>query len=216
MGSMCAKDDDRLDHDESYSWMNSQGPNSGRSGRSSLNTNEMKNAALSNGGESYFSVDRKNLSSSRLNEYYSIVINPNPNKQDAPPKSMLQSTMNKMARQAADTLLTHYNNNKIAENQNIFNYGTFGPVFYDDGSTYTGQFKRGQKNGYGEMVYIDGSVYRGMWKDDQKSGYGILAFFDGDYYKGNFEQDKANGIGILIFFLNFFRCLFGFKKRGNL
>lgn len=210
MGSLCTKDQLQIDEGESYSWINSQGSNHMGSGRSSLNTKDMKNAAMSNGGESYYSVDRNNLNSTRLADYYSIVLNPNNKGKDAPPKSMMQITMNKMSRKAQSIIQKFYGRDKISENQHIVQNQIFGPVFYDNGASYKGQYKLGQKSGYGEMVFSDGSVYRGLWKKDQKSGYGVLALTDGDYYMGNFEMDKANGFGIKksFFFVDFyFRCL---------
>lgn len=208
MGSICAKDEDRL-REDTYSWIESQGPDSGRS---SLGTKELKNAALSNGNESYFSVDKKNLNSNKLSDYYSIVINPNTTGGDSPPKSMIQNKMNKISNKAENLISKLFGYEKINESEKRFNYPKFGPVFYDDGSTYKGQFKRGQKSGYGEIVYIDGSVYRGFWENDQKSGYGVIVFHDGDYYQGNFDKDKANGLGIKIIFYYFLGVFFDLRN----
>lgn len=73
---------------------------------------------------------------------------------------------------------------------------TFGPVSYgSEFSTYQGQFKNGQRCGYGRSVYIDGSIYEGMWKDGQRDGRGIFMFADGEFYLGSFIKDKANGRG---------------------
>ena len=65
-------------------------------------------------------------------------------------------------------------------------------ICYDqDGSTYSGEFKSGQKNGFGEIVYLDGSHYIGEWKQDLRNGKGIFFFKNGDIYIGDFQLDSA-------------------------
>lgn len=45
----------------------------------------------------------------------------------------------------------------------------FGPIFYEmEKSTYTGNYLKGQRSGYGEIVYGDGSLYYGNWSKDLK------------------------------------------------
>lgn len=44
---------------------------------------------------------------------------------------------------------------------------------YSDGSRYTGQWKDGQREGFGEIVFPSGAGYRGEWKADKMCGYGV-------------------------------------------
>lgn len=72
---------------------------------------------------------------------------------------------------------------------------TLGPYRYKNGDTYTGQYFRGQRKGYGEMVTINGEQYVGQFDYDQCSGVGRLILPNGDYYEGEFTAGRANGRG---------------------
>ena len=76
---------------------------------------------------------------------------------------------------------------------------TFGPYRYkESGDTYTGQYFRGQRMGFGELVTNSGECYVGHWDFDQINGIGRLIFPNGDHYEGEFKGSKANGKGVFI------------------
>ena len=127
----------------------------------------------------------------RLDNYHSLVL---PQAQtNAPPPSMIHNDMNRRVEKVKE----HYDklSDKFKGKNKDPNLETFGPVYYDDGSTYTGQYLKGQKHGYGEVVYLDGSSYVGNWKNDLRSGAGVFLFSDGEIFIGKFLNDKANGMG---------------------
>lgn len=45
-----------------------------------------------------------------------------------------------------------------------------GPYKYQNGATYKGQYKFGQRSGYGTLVWDDGSIYEGFWENDMSNG----------------------------------------------
>lgn len=49
----------------------------------------------------------------------------------------------------------------------------FGTETWQDGKVYTGQFKKGRKNGDGTMTYPNHKQYRGPWVKNQKHGTGV-------------------------------------------
>ena len=63
----------------------------------------------------------------------------------------------------------------------------FGTMIYSDKSTYVGQFKDDDKNGYGELTSAEGT-YKGNWKNGKVHGtgvfVGILYTYDGEYVNG--------------------------------
>lgn len=169
------------------------------SGRMSINTYSMKHAAMNSVNDSIEASQVKLQSPHNLQKYSSFVINPNNNGLNAPPSSMTALRMNSRSKNAFDALnnFSQKSNlkNEIKKWKSLFNYENYGPICYDDGSTYKGQFVNGQKCGYGEMVYVDGSCYMGMWKNDMRNGKGIFCFYNGDIHFGNFVDDLANGLG---------------------
>lgn len=44
----------------------------------------------------------------------------------------------------------------------------------NDVGRYEGQFKNGQKHGYGKFTWADGSYYEGQYRNDEKHGEGRL------------------------------------------
>lgn len=174
--------------------------------RMSLYTQEMRNAAnVSLNDDSFISnTDSPKNDEDKLNNYYSMILSKNKDETGHfPPSSMRQKYMNKkgqVALEQLNELCCKSDMKKELENwKNVNDYPTIGPIFYDDGSTYNGQFLKGQKCGYGELVFPDGSFYMGMWKDDQKHGKGVFAFADGDVILAFFKSDKLNGEGKIFF-----------------
>ncbi|TNV84258.1 hypothetical protein FGO68_gene3433 [Halteria grandinella] len=67
----------------------------------------------------------------------------------------------------------------------------------EDGRTYEGEWRDGQKNGQGKETFADGRTYEGEFKDDKKCGYGYGKYIceDGRVYEGEFKNGKQNGQG---------------------
>lgn len=197
MGNYCTSEDYQT-FNSSVDFRSSYMRNS--SGVGSINTYEMKNAAMKSINESIEGSQIKNEPQQlQLQKYTSFVLKPNNNGVNGPPSSMIALRMNSQSKHAVEALnnLSSKSNlkNDIKQWKTIFKYETHGPVCYDDGSTYKGQFVKGQKWGYGEMVYVDGSCYMGQWTGDMRNGKGIFCFHNGDIHFGNFLDDLASGLG---------------------
>ena len=70
-----------------------------------------------------------------------------------------------------------------------------GTETYEDGSSYVGVFKDGERNGQGTYNYSDGDKYEGEWKDGKYHGQGTYTFKDGSKYVGEWKDDKYHGQG---------------------
>ena len=67
-------------------------------------------------------------------------------------------------------------------------------------ASYTGQFKHGQKNGFGIKTWPNGDTYAGQFINDYKEGDGIYRWgkespTPNDVYIGQFRQDQRWGLG---------------------
>lgn len=60
---------------------------------------------------------------------------------------------------------------------------------YADGSSHTGLWRRGKKDGYGVMTYANGDVYDGEWAADRRHGSGTYAYADGSSFEGQWLED---------------------------
>ena len=68
---------------------------------------------------------------------------------------------------------------------------------YNDGSTYVGEWKYGNRQGYGRYTSSDKKkIYIGFWNCDLRCGQGRLIDEDEGEYNGNWEKDKMNGQGV--------------------
>jgi hypothetical protein len=65
----------------------------------------------------------------------------------------------------------------LYENGQMHGFGVF--KWLASGREYTGEFKRGNKCGYGECKYDDGKIYKGEWKNGRWNGQGTLICPDG-------------------------------------
>ena len=82
--------------------------------------------------------------------------------------------------------LGYYKNNK---------FHGYGILIKENGECYYGEFRDGEKNGFG-MLYSKTEVYRGFFYYDKKEGFGeYFNKVDGLNYCGNFSNDKYNGYG---------------------
>ena len=69
---------------------------------------------------------------------------------------------------------------------------------YEDGARYIGDKLNDYKHGRGQYYYNDGSSYNGEWEMNKKSGYGILTSKDGKMiYDGEWLDDIYHGNGVL-------------------
>ena len=77
--------------------------------------------------------------------------------------------------------------------------------------SYEGQFKDGQKHGYGIIKgnyyretlelycginYADGKNYEGEWKNNKQDGYGVEEFHYRNIYEGEFKDGYYHGKGV--------------------
>ena len=80
----------------------------------------------------------------------------------------------------------------------------FGPYYYEDGSTYRGQYLNGRKMGYGVEISKNGDYFEGKFDRNKKIGKGryitadgVLTegYFDGLILQGDgFEEDHIRGV----------------------
>jgi len=80
--------------------------------------------------------------------------------------------------------------------QSVKNLPLESPKKLDNGATYTGQWKKGQKNGTGKQIWPDGSFYEGYWYQNQAHGKGRLIHSQGTVYDGYWAFDQAHGQGL--------------------
>jgi hypothetical protein len=65
------------------------------------------------------------------------------------------------------------------------------------GEKYVGEFRDGNRNGYGTNT-LAGEIYVGEWKDDKGNGQGTMTWPDGEKYVGEFRDGKKDGQGTII------------------
>ncbi|GCA63667.1 hypothetical protein KIPB_011217, partial [Kipferlia bialata] len=58
---------------------------------------------------------------------------------------------------------------------------------YGNGTVYTGEWKRGMRNGHGTVEYCNGTVYTGGWKEDKEYGFGTMTYENGDVCEGEWS-----------------------------
>jgi hypothetical protein len=73
-------------------------------------------------------------------------------------------------------------------------YDGFGSLIYSDNSSYTGNFREGNKEGNGKLV-LGKTIYDGEFLNDNKHGQGKETYPDGSCFQGRFENGKKHGIG---------------------
>ena len=74
-------------------------------------------------------------------------------------------------------------------------YHGFGILIKENEDCYFGEFRNGQKNGFG-YFYTKKFIYKGFFYCNKKEGYGeLINKEEGVSYCGNFANDKFNGYG---------------------
>jgi hypothetical protein len=103
--------------------------------------------------------------------------------QDAPINPSVQQKLNTLLRQpnTAPSSTSHFPH--------------LGPYKYPDGSTYTGQYNQGKREGFGKQINADGSVYEGCWVNDVHCGNGRLVMVNGAVYSGEWQNNQFHGEG---------------------
>lgn len=69
-----------------------------------------------------------------------------------------------------------------------------GKVIYKNIKEYLGEFKEGNKNGYGIMQWPSEEKYEGLWENDSFK-FGKYSWPNGNVFFGNFQDDSVNGFG---------------------
>lgn len=69
---------------------------------------------------------------------------------------------------------------------------------YPDGSTYTGEWKDGKREGQGLFIAAVGDRYEGTWQDDLFHGDGKLIDAAGFIYEGQWERNCPHGKGVSV------------------
>ncbi len=58
---------------------------------------------------------------------------------------------------------------------------------------YDGEWKDGERSGYGKYVFTNGQKYEGQWDKGVRNGYGTLTLKNGYTASGEWKDDKMNG-----------------------
>jgi len=69
-------------------------------------------------------------------------------------------------------------------------------VLFNDGSSYSGEWKNGEMNGRGVFLWRNGDRFEGEWKNGLQNGQGTFAAADGSVYYGGWKQGKKDGEGV--------------------
>ncbi|AJF97570.1 Morn repeat protein [Pandoravirus inopinatum] len=68
------------------------------------------------------------------------------------------------------------------------------------GETYSGDFRRTQRHGYGRMTYTDSCdrtrIYEGEWHGGLEHGRGRVAWSSGETYEGDWADGQPHGHGV--------------------
>ncbi|AGO84701.1 Morn repeat domain containing protein [Pandoravirus salinus] len=68
--------------------------------------------------------------------------------------------------------------------------------------TYSGDFYRAQRHGYGRMTYVDPTgrvrIYEGEWRHGAEHGRGKVVWSSGETYEGDWAVGRQHGSGVAI------------------
>jgi hypothetical protein len=71
-----------------------------------------------------------------------------------------------------------------------------GMLLFDSNGGYIGEFENGCLSGIGTFYFNDNRKYEGEWKNNKMNGYGRITWPDGKFYEGEFQDDKKVGFGV--------------------
>ena len=75
---------------------------------------------------------------------------------------------------------------------------------YANGNSYYGEFRKGNRHGFGIGLWKDGSindgaVYVGQWRDNKKEDEGVYFYPDGSRYQGPWKGGQEHGVGVFTY-----------------
>ncbi len=70
-----------------------------------------------------------------------------------------------------------------------------GNYYWNNGNSYEGEWKNGDKAGFGKFYWENGDRYEGDWKDDNRTGQGKYFWSDRAWCEGEWVNDDRNGNG---------------------
>jgi hypothetical protein len=71
-----------------------------------------------------------------------------------------------------------------------------GTYFFQNRDRYEGKWKKGKQQGQGTYFFLNGDKYEGKWEDGIKHGQGIYFFSEGDTFVGQWKDGKPHGKGM--------------------
>ena len=83
--------------------------------------------------------------------------------------------------------------------EGIFDFGepsSDGTYYYEDGSEYSGEARKGVWHGTGRLSKPDSTMYEGDFVNGVMEGQGTFHFANGNSYEGGYIGGKRNGFGI--------------------
>ncbi|MDH3648481.1 MAG: caspase family protein, partial [Saprospiraceae bacterium] len=72
-----------------------------------------------------------------------------------------------------------------------------GTLLFANGNKYVGQWSRSLRQGEGKMIFTSGERYEGQFVGSRFEGYGRYRFNNGNIYEGYWKNNKPNGQGSL-------------------
>ncbi|CAN0081679.1 unnamed protein product, partial [Ectocarpus sp. 12 AP-2014] len=73
-----------------------------------------------------------------------------------------------------------------------------GEYRYADGTVYSGEWHRGQRQGFGTLISPTGAVYEGEFDHDLIHGEGLWSWTDGSSYAGQTKHGVREGKGLYV------------------
>jgi len=73
-----------------------------------------------------------------------------------------------------------------------------GSYTYDNGETYTGEWKNGEIHGFGIYRFDNGDSYEGYWRDTQQHGLGAYWYASGDVFFVDWVEGRFDGVGLYV------------------
>ncbi|TNV82234.1 hypothetical protein FGO68_gene9293 [Halteria grandinella] len=69
-----------------------------------------------------------------------------------------------------------------------------GSMQNEDGHSYQGDYKQGERQGQGQWNWSNRDSFLGQWQNDSRIGQGRYTNADGTYYEGEWMGDKQVGV----------------------
>ncbi|SDP29194.1 Uncharacterized conserved protein [Paenibacillus sp. yr247] len=90
------------------------------------------------------------------------------------------------------------NNGDKVMNYTLIKGTGYAKVTKTNGDTFEGDYVNYRMEGYAEVHYVERQedIYLGQYKNGERSGWGIYTYGSGEVYKGQYSAGKKNGCGI--------------------